>query len=82
MQAQIREFNKQSGRGVDDDHRGSRPISSLGAGASGLIGGLIGLALNEVVGSGLLVSSQARARGQTPQLSASEQFHLGSRMCM
>jgi hypothetical protein len=47
-----------------------------------LIGGLIGLALNEVVGSGLLGPVQARARGQTPQLSASEQFHLGSRICM
>ena len=77
MQAQIRAFNKQQGRGVDE-----RPIGGYGGGGGGLIGGLIGMALNEVVGSGLLGPVQARARGQTPQLSASEQFNLSSRVCM
>lgn len=73
MQAQIRVFNQKNGRGVAGE--GARPI-----GGGGIMGSLISLALNEVAGS--LGPVGTRARGQTPQLSASEQFSLASRICM
>jgi hypothetical protein len=81
MQAQIKEFNKKNGRGV-----GERPIGGMGGMGGmgglggGIVGGLIGMVLNEVVGGGGLLASAAR--GQTPQLSASEMFELESRVCM
>ena len=74
MQAQIRVFNQKNGRGVDGG-RGERPI-----GGGGIMGSLISLALNEV--SGAMGPVGTRAKGQTPQLSASEQFSLASRICM
>lgn len=76
MQQQISNFNKQHGRGVD-------------GGSRGLMGSLVSMGLQMAVqgavgggGGGLGGILGGRVSGQTPQLSASEQFNLNSRVCM
>jgi hypothetical protein len=78
MNKQIDEYNKKTGRDIKG-----------GGGSKGLLGSLVltglQLAVNEALGTGGGFSSLFGAgavSGQTPQLSSSEAFNLGSRVCL